>query len=112
MGEAHPTEKEEGIYTDFIVVLDANGRELERVSIMRAIENSTYTALRVGVDDGFERFHTNTIEWLDGSLADKVPAFEKGNVLISLHRQDRDRGRRYGRRESRLGGVGYVAEAA
>jgi len=33
-------------------------------------------------------FHTNTVEVLDGSLADRIPAFAEGNVLISIRELD------------------------
>ena len=33
-------------------------------------------------------FHTNTIEVLDGRLADRDPAFQKGNVLICIRELD------------------------
>ncbi len=72
------------ILEDFIVVLDANGNELKRVSVLEAIERSDYTFLLDLLDDHGDIFHTNTVEVLDGRLADKVPGFDAGNVLITI----------------------------
>ena len=75
---------------DFITVLDQNGRMLSRVSLLLAIVQSDYAAalsLRIRKPDSLHRadlLHTNTLEILDGSLADAVPAFAAGNVLISI----------------------------
>ncbi len=77
-----------GTITDYIAVLDSEGRELDRVSVYEAIQQSPYSALLENTDSGIEMFHTNTIEVLDGSLAERIPAFARGNVLISLLRQD------------------------
>jgi hypothetical protein len=33
-------------------------------------------------------FHSNAIEILDGSMADRIPAFKKGNILTSFRRLD------------------------
>lgn len=69
---------------DFIVVLDADGNELRRVSILEAIEGSDYACLLARAPEHGDLLHTNTLEVLDGSLADRLPAFKAGNVLISM----------------------------
>jgi hypothetical protein len=74
------------ILEDFIAILDAKtGTGKKRVSLIEAFENSEY-------DDIWKRkrhpdsdiFHTNSIQLLDGELADRVPAFSKGRFLVSM----------------------------
>jgi len=75
------------ILEDFVLVLDSDGKELRRVSILKALQKSPFASL---VDDalatphGGDIFHTNTLEVLDGRHADKNPAFKKGSILLSL----------------------------
>jgi hypothetical protein len=38
--------------------------------------------------DSGDIFHTNTVEVLDGRLADRLPAFREGNVLICIRELD------------------------
>jgi len=72
------------ILEDFIVVLDADGNEIRRVSVLEAIENSEHTYLLDMTAEHGDIFHTNTVEVLDGRLADRIPGFEAGNVLITI----------------------------
>ncbi|UCE87401.1 MAG: hypothetical protein JSU66_06710, partial [Deltaproteobacteria bacterium] len=73
------------ILEDFISVLDAEGREKRRVSLLAALERSEFADLwRKSERRTGDLFHTNTLEVLDGRLADRIPAFRKGNVLTSL----------------------------
>ncbi|MFH1688668.1 MAG: arylsulfotransferase family protein [Candidatus Eisenbacteria bacterium] len=74
---------------DAIAVLDANGRELSRVSVLEAFWNSDYASwLRTGVINAgrqkIDPFHTNRIVPLDGRLQGRIPAFKEGNVLLSM----------------------------
>lgn len=84
------------ILEDFITVLGADGREKRSVSLLEAFENSEYEQLlyetRSHLDDEWlqkkwrrgDIMHTNSVEVLDGRIADRVPAFRRGNVLVSL----------------------------
>lgn len=72
------------ILEDFIVVLDSEGNELKRVSLLEAIERSSHTYLLDKLDESGDIFHTNTVEVLDGSLADQIPGFDAGNVLLTI----------------------------
>jgi len=76
------------ILEDFIEILDAEGNSLKRVSVLEAFENSTFSnAMSVlGMRRIGDIFHTNSVQCLDGSLAETIPAFKKGNVLISLRK--------------------------
>ncbi|MBD3368265.1 MAG: hypothetical protein GF405_08890, partial [Candidatus Eisenbacteria bacterium] len=70
------------ILEDFVVVLDPDGTELERTSVVTALENSTYDDILASMRDSGDILHTNTVELLDGRLASRVPGFEAGNVMI------------------------------
>jgi hypothetical protein len=72
------------ILEDFISVLGADGRTLRSVSVLKAFENSPYAPVaRAHYARGGDLFHINTLELLDGRIADKAPAFQSGSVLIS-----------------------------
>ena len=75
---------------DFVLILDANGEEGERYSLLEAFERSE--AHGHIWDEGTRRwgdlFHTNSIEVLDGRFASKNPAFAKGNFLLSSRHLD------------------------
>jgi hypothetical protein len=76
------------VLEEFVTVLSPGGEVLERVSILEALERSRYGALLERMPAGHDILHTNTIELLDGSLADRIPAFERGNLLISIRSLD------------------------
>jgi len=80
--------KERPILEEFVVVLDSEGNELERVSQLEAIEKAGRLDLLEGMKESGDIFHTNTIEVLDGRLADRDPAFREGNVLICIRELD------------------------
>jgi hypothetical protein len=84
-GLIHP---DSPVLEEFIVVLDADGNELERVSQLEAIERAGRQDLLEGMKESGDIFHTNTIEVLDGRLADRHPAFREGNVLICIRELD------------------------
>lgn len=76
------------ILEEYIVILDADGNELKRVSQLEAIERAGRFDLLEGMKPYGDIFHTNTIEVLDGRLADRLPAFREGNVLICVRELD------------------------
>jgi hypothetical protein len=70
---------------DFVSVLDLEtGEVLREVSLLEAFENSEYDGIWRRKVHAKDIFHTNSIQVLDGRIADKVPAFAAGNVLISM----------------------------
>lgn len=76
------------ILEDYVAVLNSDGEELRRVSILDVLENTEYAwALELAGESG-DIFHTNTVEVLDGRLADEIPAFQKGNVLVTIRELD------------------------
>ena len=87
------------ILEDFITILDGDGREKRRVSMLRSFENSAFHDLwlerktscagRFETEGGCQDlFHTNSVWVLDGRLADVIPAFKKGNILTSFRHLD------------------------
>jgi len=82
VSRVHPTTP---VLEDFIVVLDADGEERRRVSLLECVERSDL-ALDLGaqLERNRDLFHTNSLEVLDGSLAERVSAFRRGNVLVSF----------------------------
>lgn len=74
----------EPILEDFITVVDPDGNLLKNFSILDVFERSSYASCLKNMPKYGDVTHTNTIEVLDGSLADKSSAFKKGNVIISV----------------------------
>ncbi len=73
------------VLEDFAVLLSPEGEVLEEISLLEALEKSD------GKDVLYKRkrrrgdiFHTNSLEVLDGRAASENPAFEAGNLLISM----------------------------
>jgi hypothetical protein len=76
------------VLEEFVTVLTPEGEVLERISILEAIERSPYDALLEALPEGRDILHTNTVELLDGRLAESIPAFRAGNVLLSIRSID------------------------
>lgn len=80
------------VLEDYAVHLDASGRESRRLSLLEAFEGSEFREVwtRSGARPGphGDLFHTNTIEVLDGRAAERLPAFAKGNLLVSMLKLD------------------------
>jgi hypothetical protein len=78
------------ILEDFVTVLDSRGNELQHVSIVRAFEGTPYRRApkALGMRAAGDVTHTNTVEVLDGSLADRLPSFAAGSVLVSIRNID------------------------
>jgi len=80
---------------DFIVILDGQGKEVKKVSILKGLYNSPYVPGLIAAlkAENYAKtkgdiFHTNTVELLDGRLEGLSKAFSKGNVLISIRHLD------------------------
>lgn len=76
------------VFDNDILRLDANGKELERTSILDALLAGPWPEMANEIRARMEPaigdvLHTNSIQVLDGRFADRIPAFAKGNVLIS-----------------------------
>jgi hypothetical protein len=75
---------QEPVVEDFVAVVSEDGRELRRVSLLEAFERSPYALLLENMESSGDIFHTNTLELLDGRLADRLPAFRAGRLLVSV----------------------------
>jgi hypothetical protein len=76
------------ILEDAITVLDPDGNELRRISVLEAFENSEYAGILEGMKESGDVFHTNTVEILDGTLEGRLPEFREGNLLLCLRELD------------------------
>ena len=73
---------------DYLVELSAEGEELQRISVLECLENGGAGELLARMKREKELFHTNSIEVLDGRIAERLGAFAEGNLLISLRHLD------------------------
>jgi len=79
------------ILDDGVLVLDADGKLREEISLYDLFLDSPYAFLLPRTrlaeyrgKDGVEPFHLNHVEVLDGSLSSLSPLYRAGNLLISL----------------------------
>jgi hypothetical protein len=79
---------DEPVLLDYFTVLDAQGRPVRRISLLAALESSSYASLLERAPRGGDVFHTNALEILDGSLERLSPIFRKGNILTSIRELD------------------------
>ncbi len=79
----HPVEP---TLEDFLSILDHDGVEQRRVSILEAMRRSPYKDyVFQGVTKTGDVMHTNSVHVLDGGIAGRMPAFRAGNVLTSMN---------------------------
>jgi hypothetical protein len=77
------------IMEDCIVVLDPDGKEHVRFSILDAFLTSDYASFITNfLQPEGDAFHTNTLEILDGRVASRIPMFKKGHLLVSMRSFD------------------------
>ena len=76
------------VIVDYVVVLDENGKEQRRISILECFKNSWFAPMVYHMQRTGEVLHTNTIEVLDGRHAGKIPAFKEGNILVCMRDLD------------------------
>jgi len=79
---------EKPVIEDYITVLDSDGKVVRTVSLIEAFKCSSYASHLDLIPEHGDVFHTNTIEVMDGSLADRSSIFKKGNILISVLRMN------------------------
>ncbi len=70
----------------YVTVLDRDGKFKNQISLFDCFRNSDYEPMLAQAPRDVDPFHTNTIEVIDGRLADRSEAFKAGNILISIHR--------------------------
>lgn len=78
------TEKRNLIADDLITILSPDGEVLDELSIYDCFARSDYASLLEFIKPRGDIFHTNTVTLLDGSQAERSPAFRKGNILVSV----------------------------
>lgn len=78
------------ILEDFVAELDRDGRELRRVSVLRALERSPHAELDVVQPDWHtgDLLHTNALHLLDDRASRANHAMTAGRLLISSRNQD------------------------
>ncbi len=76
------------VLVDFVVTLDADGKLLDRFSLLEAFERSSYASLLAKAPPHGNLMHTNTIEILDESAAFAPDLFAKGRALVSVREWD------------------------
>jgi len=79
--DMHPTEPS---IEDVILVLDSEGKEKRRVSVLRTLQESPYASIFARRKPSGDLLHTNSLEVLDGRIAGALPAFAAGSVLTSM----------------------------
>jgi len=80
--------EDRSIADNFITVLTLDGEVQRRVSIFDALARSEYAPILWRVRGQWDVLHTNTVEVLDGKHEHILPAFRKGNVLVSFRALD------------------------
>ncbi len=86
---AHPQRNGPAILEDFVAELDANGRELRRVSVLKALEQSPLATVldkRPEWKTG-DVLHTNSLQVLDELSSRVNPVFRPGHILLSSRTQ-------------------------
>jgi hypothetical protein len=76
------------VLEDYVTLLSREGEEIHSISVLEAFERSEFASFLPRRQRAGDIFHTNSVEILDGSQAERCPAFRKGNLLISIHRLD------------------------
>ena len=75
---------EEPVFEDFVTVVNGEGQVVREISILKALWNSDYRALLSLAPQSGDILHTNALFPLTGDFSDKIPAFRKGNLLLSM----------------------------
>jgi hypothetical protein len=76
------------ILPDAITILSPEGKPLMEVPLLECFEKSQFVSLLDNIRPYGDIFHTNSIQVFDGTMADRWPFFKKGNVLISMLKQN------------------------
>jgi hypothetical protein len=78
----------EPILEDFISILDPKGIELEKTSILEALENSPFAPVLTRGREFGDIFHSNTIELIEKQPPGFNHPLKQGTLLISILRLD------------------------
>ena len=81
--------KKVSIWEDYVAVLDSDGHEQERYSLLECFLNSDYAPLLEEIiGKGDHALHTNSIQVFDGSLGHLADFYQRGNILVSCREND------------------------
>lgn len=77
------------VLEDFVVLMDLEGREKRRVSLLEALDRSKFKQRwRKKIPKDGDILHTNSVRELDGRHAKELRAFADGNLLVSMRSLD------------------------
>jgi len=76
--------KNQPILTDHVTILSRDGELIEKFSIQACFLKSRFASSLDKMNNFCDTFHTNEIDFLDGSQAGVSDIFKKGNILISI----------------------------
>ena len=76
------------VLDDAITVMSPAGKTIRKISLLDAVLKSPYRQYASLIPNMSDIFHANTVELLDGRLADRIPAFKRGNMLVSVRNID------------------------
>ncbi|HMB68228.1 MAG TPA: arylsulfotransferase family protein [bacterium] len=74
------------VLEDYVSVLDAQGEELRRISLLEAVQRSPYAGLLDYAPPAGDILHTNTLEILDGRMESRSPLLRTGSAVVSFNR--------------------------
>jgi hypothetical protein len=72
------------ILEDYVVELDESGRELRRVSLIRALKQSRFAPLLQAPAPHWDILHTNSLKRIPDDFSGGLPAFQPGRFAVSL----------------------------
>jgi arylsulfotransferase ASST len=75
---------DEPIWDDYVVQLSPQGQPVRKISILESLRRSSYAPLLTRLAHEEDVFHTNSLQVLDGTAADRSPLWRKGNLLLSI----------------------------
>ncbi|MGK0482112.1 MAG: hypothetical protein ACJAQ3_002091 [Planctomycetota bacterium] len=76
------------ILDNAIEILDSDGVELSRVSLLDAFYSSEFAQFLRNADSEGDIFHANSVDYIEGDLAEAYSLLEVGDVLISIRNLD------------------------
>lgn len=76
------------VIEDFITELTPEGQIVREVSILECFRDSRYGAYLKRTKRAGDVLHSNALKVLDGAHAERSPAFQRGNYLVSVRELD------------------------
>jgi len=78
------------VFDDVLMLLGPDGSEKSRLSLLDCFQRSQLIVPPPGrrPPHNLDLFHTNSLRVLDGVLANKLPVFAAGNILLSILKLD------------------------